>query len=103
MNRTTVSHDVFELYLYALNDATLYQQQRERIEASLQRRFDAGTYDNDKAVKLWRYFADNAAKRYNAEFCAAGKWHKLFDTATRNEVAQLCEVEHRELMQERQD
>ena len=97
------SYEVQELYLYALNDYQLYQQQREAIEANLQRKFDKGIYDREKAAKLWLYFADNAAKKYHKEFCGNGKWFKMFDIDTRREMAGLCESEHFDLMQCRAD
>ena len=98
-----MSHEAQELYLYALNDSALYHQQREDIEANLQRRFDRGDYDSEKAAKLWLYFADNAAKKYHKEFCGNGKWFHLFNIDTRREMATLCEIEHHDLMQVRED
>tara|TARA_R100000231_G_C5301913_1_gene157806 strand:+ start:614 stop:1009 length:396 start_codon:yes stop_codon:yes gene_type:complete len=98
-----LSIDAQELYLFALNDGDLYRQQREHIEALLQKRFDKGDYDSAKAVKLWTYFAINAAKKYHKEFCGNGKWHKLFGVPIRLEVATLCEKEHREEMEVRAD
>lgn len=93
------SHETQELYLYALNDYQLYQQQREAIEANLQRKFDKGIYDSAKAAKLWLYFADNAAKKYHKEFCGNGKWFHMFNIDSRREMAGLCESEYLELMQ----
>ena len=98
-----ISHEAQELYLYALNDSALYNQQREHIEALLQKRFDKGDYNSEKAARLWLYFADNAAKKYHKEFCGNGKWFHLFSTDTRRAVATLCEAEHYDLMKERQD
>jgi len=97
------SHETHELYLYALNDADLYRQQRESIEKNLQKRFDAGTYDRNKAVKLWTYFASNAAKKYHNEFISSGKWYQSFSVTDRLDMAMLCEDEHFELMQVRAD
>ena len=94
-----VSHETQELYLYALNDSKLYYQQREAIEKNLQRKFDKGIYDREKAAKLWLYFADNAAKKYHKDFRSNGKWFHMFNIDTRREVAGLCESEHFELMQ----
>ena len=93
------THETKELYLYALNDAQLYHQQREAIENNLQRKFDKGIYDSEKAAKLWLYFADNAAKKYHQEFCGNGKWFHIFNIDSRREMAGLCESEHLELMQ----
>ena len=97
------SHETRELYLFAINDADLYRQQRESIEKNLQKRFDAGTYDRNKAVKLWTYFANNAAKKYHKDFCGNGKWHQMFSVMDRLNMAILCEEEHFELMLVRAD
>lgn len=59
---------VEELVLYAENDGDLYRQRRQAIEKNLQSKFDKGTYVADKAVKLWRYFTDEAAKKYAKEY-----------------------------------
>ena len=99
----TISHEAQELYLYALNDSALYHQQREHVEANLQRRFDKGEYDSEKAAKLWLYFADNAAKKYHKQFCGNGKWFHVFNIDTRREMATLCEMEHHDLMKVRAD
>ena len=92
------SHEAQELYLYALNDSKLYHQQCEAIEKNLQRKFNKGIYDREKAAKLWLYFADNAAKKYHKDFCGNGKWFHMFNIDTRREMAGLCESEHFELM-----
>ena len=94
----TISHEAQELYLYALNDSALYHQQREHVEALLQKRFDKGDYDSEKAAKLWLYFADNAAKKYHKQFCGNGEWFHMFNIDTRREMATLCEMEHHDLM-----
>ena len=101
--RNTVSDETQELYLYALNDGDLYRQQREHVEALLQKRYDKGDYDSEKAAKLWLYFADNAAKKYHKQFCGNGKWFHMFNIDTRREVATLCEIEHHDLMKVRED
>lgn len=98
-----VSAEATELYFYSINDGDLYRQQREPIEKNLQRKWDKGTYDPDKAAKLWFYFANTAAKKYHAEFCGNGKWFNLFTPAIRKEMANLAEIDHRELMQERSE
>jgi len=83
-----------ELYLYAINNGDLYRQQRESIERNLQRKFDKGVYDSEKAATLWLRFADNAAQKYHKEFCGNGKWFGMFNIDARREVATLMESEH---------
>ena len=102
-----------ELYLYAINDGDLYRQQRESIERNLQRKFDKGVYDSEKAATLWLRFADNAAKKYYDE-CYAGvkfnfssgrvfKWFHMLNIDARREVATLMESEHHSEMKVNRD
>jgi len=72
---------VRELVLYAENDADLYRQSALPIIANLQRKVKKGTYDAELAIKLWRYHADRAAKKYIQEFDGE------FSPATRNAAA----------------
>ena len=72
---------VRELVLYAENDADLYRQSASPIIANLQRKVKKGTYDAELAIKLWRYHADRAAKKYIQEFDGE------FSPATRNAAA----------------
>ena len=56
-----------ELDLFAENTSELYGQFKSII-ANLTRRIDKGTYDPALAPKLWRYWYDEAARRYKREF-----------------------------------
>ena len=77
-----------ELQLYAENDSALYFQQRRPILINLGKKYKKGTYDIDKAAKLWRYFIDNALKKYNKEFGSRGdKWFELMTTSDRQLLA----------------
>jgi hypothetical protein len=84
-----------ELALYADNDYQLYQQQREPIEKNLLKKWQKGTYDSKKAVKLWSYLMESAAKKYHKEFGGSGKWYDMFNVPTRmaaaKEAAELYE------------
>lgn len=73
-----------ELELYAENSAKLYPQ-KEAIIKNLQRKIRKGIYDAEKAVKLWRYWVDNAARDYNREFSVPGSM--IFNVPTRDKVA----------------
>jgi len=85
-----MSHEARELVLYAENDRELYTQSAVPIMKNLTRRFKKGTYDPALAVKLWKYHADRAAKKY-------GKDHgnndglKMFSPADRREAAKYFE------------
>jgi hypothetical protein len=77
-----------ELYLWATNDSQLYYQQRRPILINLSKKYKKGTFDIDKASKLWRYFIDNALQKYNKEFGSRGdKWYELMSVHDRNLLA----------------
>jgi hypothetical protein len=80
-----------EIELYADNDSQLYYQSRKPILVNLARKYKKGTFDIDKAAKLWRYYIDAALKKYNKEFGSRGdKWYELLDTHDR----QLLSLEY---------
>lgn len=74
-----------ELELYINNDSTLYHQQFIPIVKNLMKRRAAGTYNREKAAKLFLYLADAGAKKYYKEY-TSGTGFK-FDLATRWAVA----------------
>jgi hypothetical protein len=77
-----------EIELYADNDSQLYYQSRKPILVNLARKYKKGTFDIDKAAKLWRYYIDAALKKYNKEFGSRGdKWYELLDTHDRQLLA----------------
>ena len=71
-----------ELVLYADNTSELYGR-KKAIMANLRKKHDAGKYDKTRAVDLWMYFAEDAAKRYAREFDSASQWSKLFPPKAR--------------------
>lgn len=85
-----------ELFLFIVNDGALYRQQGAPIIVNLQKKFRKGVFDQAKAVKLYRYLADNGAKKYTFEFGDkknASNWNQVpgygvFSVADRNAVAQ---------------
>jgi len=90
-------HAATELELYADNTSELYNQKLSIIE-NMRRRIAKGTYDKEKALKLWMYWVDAAAKRYVKEF-GGGTWHEVFGTGTRLEVARREEERERAELQ----
>ena len=82
-----------ELRLFADNDGSLYSQRTAPILKNLGKRFQAGTYQSDLAVKLWFSWAADAAKRYVAEFGTAGD--VIFTKADLVTVAQEKEAHER--------
>lgn len=81
--------DVSELRLFADNDANLYRQSKQPIEANLDKKVAKGVYDHTLATKLWGYHADRAAQAYHKEFGAQSgpKWHQMFPPAIRRAAA----------------
>lgn len=88
-----------ELELFIENDADLYRQQHIPILQNLWRKMVKGTYDHEKAVKLWGYLVESGAKKYAREFDAPGaSWHAVFNIPTREAVARsLAETGRRAL------
>jgi hypothetical protein len=80
--------NVRELTLYADNDANLYRQSRQPIEANLERKLANGSYDHGLAAKLWGYHADKAAQAYHQQFGSRDtKWHEMFSPSDRRAAA----------------
>lgn len=78
---------VRELVLYAENDGTLYQQSTAPIQKNLSKKWVKGIYDHDKAIQLWKYHADRAAKAYGREF-SNNDGLKIFSPAVRRAAAE---------------
>lgn len=77
-----------ELHTHATQDGNLYRSQVAPTRQSMQRKFDNGTYDHDKAKIAWGHVADNAAQDYNKQYGSAdSKWHEQFKPDVRHAVA----------------
>lgn len=76
-----------EIQLYADNDSQLYRQRKNPILQNLSRKYIKGTYDIDKAAKLWRNYIDAALQKYHKEFGGRGKWYDLLSVPDRNLLA----------------
>ena len=75
-----------ELDLYAENTSELYNQ-KQSILANIRRKIASGKYNHALAPKLWMYWVDAAAKRYNREFGSGGNISTMFNKATREHLA----------------
>lgn len=84
-----MSVESMELVTFADNDLVLYRQKILPVMKNLSKKYVAGIYDHDLAVKLWKYVADAAAKRYCSEYGYGYdmRWNKVFSVADRNEAA----------------
>lgn len=77
-----------ELKVFGDNDANLYRQSQQPIEANLSKKIAAGTYNHDLATKLWGYHADRAAQAYHKQFGSRDtQWHQMFSTSDRRAAA----------------
>ena len=85
-----MSHEAHELVLYAENDSQLYTQSAVPIMKNLTRKFKKGVYDPALAVKLWKYHADRAAKKYGKDH-GNDDGFKIFSPAHRREAAKYFE------------
>ena len=83
-----MSDAAHELVVHGDNDSHLFHSSREPIIANLKQKVAKGTYDHEKAKKLWNYHADRTAQSYAKEH-GDGKtpWHKQFTTADRKQAA----------------
>ncbi len=84
-----LSHEARDLTLHAENNADLWNRRRPEFLKNSIRRKLKGTYDSEKAAKLWEYFADEAAASYTTEHRASGPHGKygIFTKAERREAA----------------
>ncbi len=80
-----------ELFIYSDNDGDLYRQQGAPIRKNLSKKWKKGTYDSKKAVKLWSYLMESAAKKYHKEFGGGGTWYSMFNVPTRMAAAKEAE------------
>jgi hypothetical protein len=77
-----------ELVLFIDNDEPLYRQQHTPIRLNLLRKYRKGTYDAEKAVKLYGYLTLAAAKKYaKAHSSSEADYKTIFTPATREEAA----------------
>lgn len=88
-----------ELKTHAENNAHLYKSSHVPIAKNLERKFKKGTYDHEKAKKLWKYHADRAADSYAKEHGSPGqKGHHLFSVSDRKKSAEMMAHDHHEEM-----
>lgn len=78
-----------ELALSAINTYSIYTNAIQPAIRCLSKKYRAGTFDADKAVKQFYHVATYAAKEYAREFCDANtKYYKIFSTADRRLAAE---------------
>jgi len=96
-----LSDEARELVLHGDNSEHLYRTSHEPIAKNLAKKMAKGTYDEDKARKLWGYHADRAAQSYHKEYGSNSQpWHKMFPTEDRKQAAGHWEESNRGTMEE---
>jgi len=83
-----MSDEAYELVLFGENDGDLYRQRTVPIQKNLTKKWDKGVYDHDLAVKLWKYWATDAAKRYAQQHSTGDDWNRIFSVADRMQAAE---------------
>jgi len=73
-----------ELFLFGSNDGNLYRSRTTAIIDNLAKKYVKGIFDAEKSLILWKYWADDAAKRYAKDYGGS------FDVPTRKLVAKMA-------------
>lgn len=89
-------HAADELVLYIQNTSELSPDgpsgQGRSILLNMLRKWRKGTYNPELAVKQFEWLTETGAKQYNKEFGSDGRWHEMFNKATRREAARQLEA-----------
>ena len=76
-----------ELYVFTVNHAQLYRQRLQPIYKNAITKMAQDKYDSKKAVKLFMYAVDDAAKLYSKEFSTGNDARTIFPKDVREYVA----------------
>lgn len=79
-------HKVQTLHLHSEHTRHLVDRKADFIK-NVHRKLKRGVYDENKAPKLWQYYADEVAKHYATENKIPGKISNVFNKATRSQFA----------------
>jgi hypothetical protein len=95
-HRSAESH---ELVSHADNTEHLYKTSHVPVAKNLEKKFKKGTYDHEKAKKLWKYHADRSADSYAKEHGSPGqKGHHIFSVKDRHDAASHFADRHHDEM-----
>jgi len=92
---TRDEHSEGELHAHAMNGSHMANG-LAYTQSYLSKKHAKGTYDSEKAKKLWGYHVEHAAQDYHKQNHMGGKWHEAFPKHLRDHVADRLEKEHRE-------
>ncbi len=91
------SDAVNELDSFIQNDEGLYRRRFMPIISNMRRKMAKGIYDDEKAIKLWMYLVDDAARKYVQEFGSMDTDVKdMFPKETRLQVAKILRDREKE-------
>ena len=76
-----------ELFLYAVNNRTIYMNSIKPLIENYRKKIARGQYDEQKAVKGFENIAKMAAMHYEKEFLLK-KYYTVFNAETRREAAE---------------
>lgn len=79
---------VREIELFIENDYQLFRSKTNPILINLTKKFKKGTFDINKAAKLFRFLIDLGMKKYHKEYGSGKDWHKLLSTHDRQYLAE---------------
>lgn len=79
-----------EIFLFGTNDGDLYRQRTTYMIDNLAKKYAAGKYDRVAALKLWKVWADEAAKRYAKEYVPDARGY-VVNVPTRQLIAEKAE------------
>ena len=97
-NDDDLSSEALELLLFLDNDEPLYRRKREFLK-NVYTKMKRGTYNPTLAIKLWMYYVEEAAKKYEKEYLSRGEWSKVFPPPVRREVAKELEERERQMIE----
>ena len=80
-----------ELFQFAIQDENLYRQRIGPVVLNLRKKVKKQIYQPHLALKLWKYVADDAAKRYTHGGYGRGSGYGIFNVPTRMETARLLQ------------
>jgi hypothetical protein len=81
------NNDGDELYIYASSNSELYRKRLQPVYKNAITKMAQGKYDARKAIKLFMYVVDDAAKMYSKEFSDGTDYSVMFPKSVREYVA----------------
>lgn len=85
--KTIADHNAAEeLFLYTVNNSTVYSCSIKPLIANYRKKISKNQYDREKAIKGFEHVAKVGAMHYEKDFLST-KYYIVFNAATRREAA----------------